>query len=88
MAFTKVPWIPPIRGMATKPQASVSCTAVLPPLLSWCRRTYLPPLTDADHVVRRFRIHMMAVVDRLDQEICDQADEQKSRQNAGLLCAS
>ncbi len=27
---------------------------------------------------------MMAVVDRLDQEICDQADDQKSRQNAGL----
>ncbi len=27
---------------------------------------------------------MMAVVDRLDQEICDQADHQKSRQNAGL----
>ena len=26
----------------------------------------------------------MAVVDRLDQEICDQADDQKSRQNAGL----
>jgi hypothetical protein len=43
------------------------CRAVLP--------IHVHPSTHPDHVVDRPEVHMMPVVDRLDQEIGDEADD-------------
>src|ERR1700728_3660544 len=63
-------------GIPTKPQASHSWMGVvaLPPLLS---KLISILSSHPDHVVDRLEVHMMAIVDRLDQEICDEADDQK-----------
>src|ERR1700722_4212003 len=63
-------------GMPTKPQASHSWMGVvaLPPLLS---KLISIPSSHPDEVVDRLQVHMMAIVDRLDQEISDEAHNQK-----------
>src|ERR1700733_3168282 len=72
--------MPHSNGMPTKPQATASWRRVvaLPPLLSKLISTLS---RHPDQVVDRLEIHMMAVVDCLDQEIGDEADDQKPRHN-------
>src|ERR1700760_4213158 len=68
--------MPHSNGMPTKPQASNSWMGVvgLAPRLS---KLISIPSRHPDEVVDRLEIHMMPIVDRLDQEIGDEADDQK-----------
>src|ERR1700729_2942196 len=72
--------MPHKRGMPTKPQASHSWIGVvaLAPLLS---KLMSIPSSHPDQVVDRLEVHVMPVVDRLDQEIGDKTDNKKPRHN-------
>ena len=72
--------MPHSNGMPTKPQANASWRDVvaLAPLLS---KLISIPSSHPNQVVDRLEVHMMAIVDCLDQEIGDEADDQKPGHN-------
>src|SRR3984957_4913799 len=72
--------MPHSSGMPTKPQASTSWSGGVALTLLLSKLISIPS-SHPNHVVDRLEVHMMAIVDRLDQEIRDEADDQKPRHN-------
>src|SRR5277367_5773550 len=62
--------------MPTKPQASASSRGVVAAPTSLLK-LISPPSSHPDEVIDRLEVHMMAIFDRLDQEIGDEANDQK-----------